>query len=197
MIGNPVWSRSNILLLAGMGVCSAWIAGAITLLNLTGRVVMSMGGFVASGGPYAIAHPAHGWMAIVPLAIVSAGFAAVFSVWLSRKTGGFGLLTWLWAGLFVSLGVQFAIFGLKPPAQSGVKIVWGWIVCAALFIPMGIAPLIGARFLGNPVAISPSLHANRPALLSPVYRKVYAACVILGAAAGIAGAFLLFRAVSR
>jgi hypothetical protein len=197
MNDNPVWTLGNVLLLACIFIASAWIGAGITLLNLAGRVVMSLGGFVASGGPYAIAHPAPGWIWIVPVAIVSTAFVAVFSVWLSHKTGGFSLLIWLWCGLFVSLGIQFAIFGLKPPTQSGVQIVWGWVLCAALFIPMGIAPLIGARWLGNPMAVSNPSSGSRPAEISPVYKAAYTICVVAGAAAGIVGSFLLFRALAR
>ncbi|MBN2200328.1 hypothetical protein JW777_00070 [bacterium] len=193
---DTVWTRSHILLLVCVAVASAWIAAGITLLNLAGRVVMSMGGFVASGGPYAIAHPAPGWIGIVPIALVSTAFMAVFSVWLSHKTGGFSLLTWLWAGLFVSLGVQFAIFGLKPPAQSGVRIVWAWILCAAFFLPMGIAPLIGARWLGNPTAVSNRSSGSLPAETSPAFKTAYAVCVLSGAAAGIAGGKFLFQCIA-
>jgi hypothetical protein len=193
---NRVWSTRNILLLAGIAICSAWIAAGITLLNLAGRVVMSLGGFVASGGPYAIAHPAPAWIPIVPLAIVSTAFVAVFSVWVSDRAGGFGLILWLWCGLFTSLGVQFALFGFHPPAGAGVKVVWGWVICAVFFLPMGLLPLLGAAGMGNPVDVSSKSSGFRPAKEDRAYRIAYAMAVVIGAAAGIAGALLLFRSLA-
>jgi hypothetical protein len=196
MNGISVWTRGNILLLAGIAIVSAWIAAGITLLNLAGRVVMSLGGFVASGGPYAIEHPAPGWIGVVPLAVVSTAFVAVFSVWLSNRAGGFSLLIWLWTGLFTSLGVQFAIFGFHPPAGAGVKIAWGWVICAVVFLPMGLLPVLGAIGMGNPAAGSTASSGSRPAETSPAYKAAYTACVIAGAAAGIAGGMLLFRGMA-
>jgi hypothetical protein len=61
-----IWNPRNILLLTGIAICSAWITAGITLLNLAGRVVMSLGGFVASGGPYAITHPESTYILIGP-----------------------------------------------------------------------------------------------------------------------------------
>ena len=43
---------------------------SLTLLYQGMRAIMYLGGFVASGGPYAIAHPAPGWVWIVPVSII-------------------------------------------------------------------------------------------------------------------------------
>jgi hypothetical protein len=196
MNSDRVWTPQNTGMLAGIFVASGWIAAGITLLNLAGRVVMSLGGFVASGGPYAIAHPAPGWIPMVPAAIVSSAFMALFSVWLANRTGGFSLLPFLWCGLFVTLGIQFAVFGLHPPATAKGGIAWGWLLCAAFFIPMGLAPAVLRKWLGDPTAIAPDASRVRPARESAAYRTAYSVCVIAGAAAGMAAGFAIFRAVA-
>ena len=48
----------------------AGVAFAISLLYQAMRPIMRLGGFVASGGPYAIEHPAPSWVWIMPVSIL-------------------------------------------------------------------------------------------------------------------------------
>lgn len=178
----------------GIAVCAAGIAAGICVLNLGARVVMSMGGFVAVGGPYEIAHPAPEWVALIPLSILASfGFGGL-SIWISSRTGGFSLLPLAWAGLFISLGWQFAYFGWNPP---GGGVAWGWLLCAVVFIPMGVAPL-PAFFRGRGmfglgagwVAPRDDTDGDRG------FRVAYAIAVALGAVAGVVGGWMLFVAIA-
>jgi hypothetical protein len=112
---------------------------ALTNLYLGMRGVMRLGGFVASGGPYEIAHQAPGWIWIMPVSI----FVGLISVFVSfgagGKLGGPNLMALAWSALFTSLGWNFMEFGFSPPGGQGLS--WGWIICGVVFIPMGLIPL--------------------------------------------------------
>ncbi len=179
--------------------CVAWVAACLTILFLGMRGVMRLGGFVASGGPYPIAHPAPGWVWIVPVAVVT-GLAAVFAGIFANPRGGWvSLLPLAWPALFVSLGWNFLEFGFRPPSGGG-GVAWGWLVCGFLFIPMGLLPLLAARSgvkrrlvealrnQGRKVPVA--LDAGRRFSAWP------AALQLLAAAAGVLGGWRLFAAVA-
>jgi len=180
-------------MLLAMALCSAGLAASIALLNLGGRAVMELGGFVATGGPYVIAHPAPDWAGIMPLAVVAMLVFGGWSAYLSHRTGGSSLLGLAWAGLFISLGCQFGLMALDPPGQE--SIAWGWMVCAILFVPMGLAGLLvrpGGR------ARSGAVHGllwygERPRPCDDnSYRAAYTLLVVAGAVAGLAAALASF-----
>ncbi|PKQ19556.1 MAG: hypothetical protein CVT66_09560 [Actinobacteria bacterium HGW-Actinobacteria-6] len=190
---DRAFSRDSLLTLAAIAVSAAGLAACITLVNLASTVVMELGGFVAIGGPYEIAHPAPGWIVLMPISIVS-GFAfGGLSLWASSRVDGYNLIPAVWTGLFVSLGVQFAYFGLRPPGGGGPA--WAWIVCAVVFIPMGLAQAKGV--VTGTSSFFPKTHAPRDgAYQDKTYRTVYLALVVLGALLGVVGGILLFRAVA-
>jgi len=190
----PVWTRRSVGWLFGMVFVTTGLATAVTLLNLAGRVIMEMGGFVAVGGPYEIAHPAPGWIALVPGSIFLGFACGGLSMILSMRTGGFSLLPLTWCSLFVSLGVQFAIMGLNPPGPGGPA--WGWIICAVVFIPMGLTALPavvrGRELFGMP-RMSTLWGSTPPPYGNPRYKQAYIASVIAGIVGGVAAAFILFK----
>jgi hypothetical protein len=126
---------------AGLFLSTGILAGCLTMLYLGMRGVMELGGMVASGGPYAIEHPAPDWVWVVPVSIF-AGLASAFASFVfHRSTGGPGLHFLAWPALFTSLGYNFLDFGLNPPGD-GTGFAWGWLICAALFLVMGLGPLV-------------------------------------------------------
>lgn len=187
-------------LYAGIAVCSAGLSCCITVLNLASRFVMSLGGFAASGGPYEIAHPAPDWILAVPASIILCFVFGGISILISRRTGGFSLLPFAWSGLFLSLGFQFADMGMNPPGDGGTA--WGWIVCAALFVPMGLAPLVAvpagrirrrrlySRYQWLVSSSEPRVHADRAGSV------VFTFCVAIGAISGTVTGFLIYRLVT-
>ena len=63
----------------------------MTLLSQAMRGVMDLGGFVASGGPYEIAHPAPGWIWVFPVSILAGlVFLLLYSIF-AKKIGGIKL----------------------------------------------------------------------------------------------------------
>jgi hypothetical protein len=120
---------------------SQFIFGAaLTTLYLGMRGIMRLGGFVASGGPYAITHPAPGWVWVMPVSIIL-GLTSVFvSFGIGRKIGGLNLMALSWSAVCLSLGWNFMEFGIKPHAAEGP--VWGDIISGAVIILIGAIPLI-------------------------------------------------------
>lgn len=113
----------------------------MTLLYHSMRGVMDLGGFVASGGPYEIAHPAPGWIWVLPVSIIAGlVFLLLYSLF-AKKVGGIKLTVFAWSALFCSLGYNFLAYAF-PPAEKGGGIVVGWLICGILFELMGGIPLL-------------------------------------------------------
>lgn len=113
-------------------------AFCISCLYLGMRPIMRLGGMVASGGPYAIAHPAPGWVWIIPLSVVF-GLVCFFLNLFTAPADGVDLMPLAWPGLFLSLGWNFLEFAFAPP---GGGFAWGWLLCGVTFVLMGGLPLL-------------------------------------------------------
>lgn len=121
-----------------LGAVLSWglFALCFSLLYRGSATVMGLGGFCASGGPYEIEVecPAE-VVATLPLSIFG-GIAAVgVGLFLAR---GFAtpLVAWAWPVLFVGLGIAFGVAGFTVEG-GGTN-----LVIAALFVLMGLAPLV-------------------------------------------------------
>lgn len=127
-----------VLMVAGLAVVTA----GLTVVFLSMRAVMNVGGACGSGGPYVIAQPCpDGVAALLPLGIMG-GLVGLF-VYVIAGSGlpGPRLVYFAWSALFLSLGWNFWEFGLNPPGSDGIA--WGWIVCGIAFVVMGGVPLLG------------------------------------------------------
>lgn len=119
------------------------VAAGLTVVFMSMRAVMDIGGTCASGGPYVIATPCpEGAAALLPLGII----VGLIGLWMyaltSSKLPGPRLTLLSWSALFLSLGWNFWQYGLNPPIP-GTGVVWGWIICGVVFIAMGALPLFG------------------------------------------------------
>ncbi|HUR17268.1 MAG TPA: SHOCT domain-containing protein [Candidatus Limnocylindrales bacterium] len=152
MIGitrSPRFSLADVALylvgVAGLAMC-------LTLIWLSMRAVMNVGGFCAEGGPYVIETRCP---AGTPLAITFGVFGLfVFgglAVWKGVAIGGryAGLVALAWPALFISLGWNFLEFAFNPPGPPGQGIVWGWLIPGVVFIVMGAGPLLLALDIGK------------------------------------------------
>ena len=115
------------------------VAFCISTLYHAMRPIMRLGGMVASGGPYAIEHPAPSWVWVLPLAIIAGMICFFLNLFTSPGADGVNLMPLAWPGLFLSLGWNFLEFTFSPP---GGGIAWGWLVCGVLFVLMGGLPLL-------------------------------------------------------
>jgi hypothetical protein len=123
-------------------VTLAGVSAALTILFLSMRSVMRIGGFCASGqSAFVIAHRCPKGVPLLMLGAVWGGlvFAGLYA-WQSFRSGAPSLVALLWPALFLSLGWNFLQFGLSSPEGGGA--VAGWLVCAVVFILMGGIPLV-------------------------------------------------------
>lgn len=131
--GAGGWKRGLLFHFTIFGV-----AFAIACLYHGMRGVMRLGGMVASGGPYAIEHPAPSWVWVMPVAILF-GMACFFINLFSSGPDSVNLMPLAWPGLFLSTGWNFLEFAFSPP---GGGFAWGWLVCGVAFVLMGGLPLL-------------------------------------------------------
>jgi hypothetical protein len=120
-----------------LGSIVSWLLFSLSfsLLYTGSAVVMGLGGFCASGGPYVIETECpEAVVAFVPLSIFGGLAAAAIGAIFAQ---GFGtpLISWAWPVLFVGLGVAFLISSTVP---GGIT----FLVIGVLFAIMGLAPLV-------------------------------------------------------
>ncbi len=136
---DPTTLRRVVLMFVGLAI----VTTGLTLVFLSMRAVMDIGGYCASGGPYVIAQECpEGAAALMPVGIIVGLLGLwMYAVSVSRLPGPrLTLLTW--SALFLSLGWNFWEYGLNPPDGSD-GLVWGWIICGIAFVLMGGFPLLG------------------------------------------------------
>jgi hypothetical protein len=130
----------------------AGLAMSLTLVFLSMRAVMGVGGFCAEGGPYVIeTHCPEG----VPL-LITGGIFGLFifgglMAWKDSLIGGpyGGLVLLAWPVLFLSLGWNFLEFAFNPPGPPGQGIIWGWLIPGVLFVIMGLVPVLAVLPIGH------------------------------------------------
>jgi hypothetical protein len=151
---GPIWR------VAGSFVSWFLFALSFSLLYQGSALVMGLGGFCASGGPYVIETECpDAVVAFVPLSIfgglIAVAIGAVFAQ-------GFGtpLLTWAWPVLFGGLGAAFLLASTQP---GGIT----FLIIGILFVVMGLVPLVieiraslQAVFLGTTNAFDVKFEEN-------------------------------------
>ena len=135
----------------GLGAVTGYLVGmgglafTLTILWLSMRAVMGIGGACASGGPYvpAVECP-DAVVLLTPLSIFGIFIFGGLAAWGGANLGGkwIALIALGWPALFLSLGWNFLEFGFNPPGGNDGKLVWSWIFCGIVFVLMGGIPLI-------------------------------------------------------
>lgn len=152
------------------GSFASWLLFTFSFLGLfqTSSIVIGLGGYCASGGPYVIETECPESVVIfAPLGIFGMLIAVGIGLLLARSFGT-PLYLWAWPILFVGLGAQF-ILG----AVGGVSIVTN-IVIGVMFIAMGLVPwwwIIRAGI--QPFLIGMANPAGRPFSYRDTGRKSY------------------------
>lgn len=186
------------LVLALVG--AAGLTASIALLYLGMQPIMDVGGFVAVGGPYEIAHPAPEWVMLIPVSIWCMFIFGGLNLWTTRRNWSLGLIPLAWVGLFGSLGWNFLRNGVNPPVGEGLA--WGWVISGVVFWLMALVPLL---FIGSwliEVAKTALAHERQPipprggAFAAGYARPPYVAAQALGIAAGVVGAIVLFASAT-
>jgi hypothetical protein len=136
----------------------AGLACSLTLVFLSMRSVMNVGGFCAEGGPYQIRqHCPQGIPGIMIGSIwggliLAFAYAVVVSRWAIP-----GLVHLAWSALFLSLGWNFFEYAFDPPGTTK-GIIWGWLICGVVFAAMGGFPL----FVTVPAIVRQFLRGEEP-----------------------------------
>ena len=126
---------------ASVFVTLAGVACGLTLLYLGMRAVMDIGGACASGGPYVPRVECPEGVPLLMFAGIWGGLIFVgLYLWSTSKHKVPTLVAFAWPALFLSLGWNFLDYGIDPPVGEGL--VWGWLICAVLFVAMGGLPLL-------------------------------------------------------
>lgn len=126
---SPIWR------VIGSGASWLLFTFCFALLYMGSTIVMGMGGYCASGGPYVIETECPDAVAVtMPLSIFGGLAAVALGVYLTR---GFGvpLVSWAWPILFVGLGAAFLISSVQP---GGIT----FLIVGLLFVVMGGFPLV-------------------------------------------------------
>lgn len=163
---------------------------SLTVLYLSMRAVMGVGGSCAEGGPYTISVHCPGGVAyLTPLSIFAmiAGGALYFTARV-KNSPEWGYL--FWSALFLSLGWNFLEFGLKSP--GGVDI--SWMICAVVFGIMGIGPLFAADKVSASAILFGSRSKEQALVPFTESRPFLLGFHLVAAAAGIYFGMMLFYA---
>jgi hypothetical protein len=143
---TPVWRL--------VGSVVSWASFVFFFLGLyqAAGLVMGLGGYCASGGPYVIETECpQSVILFAPLGIfgffVSAGIALAVA-----RGFGVSLVAWAWPIMFVGLGIQFFL-----GAAAGQGVISNSIV-GALFVVMGLAPV---WFVVSSKTLVPTLVGSR------------------------------------
>lgn len=125
-----------------IGLSLAGVACALTMVFLSMRSVMDVGGFCAEGGPFEIEqHCPQGVPGVMIGSLWGGIILAGVYVWQTLKNKVPGFTGLLWPALFLSLGWNFLEYAFNPPGTGG-GVVWGWLICGILFLLMGGLPLL-------------------------------------------------------
>lgn len=181
--------------LIGVVLTPLGTATSMTVLWLSMRAVLALGGFVASGGPYVIAHQAPTWVWLLPVSIVLLIVCMFASQELNSSFETPSLMLVAWSMLFLSLGWNFLEFGLHPPGGGGLSV--GWLVSAAAFFATGGG---GLYALSQAVQVNREFDRNKEERTGVPSRPgfaVYLGATVLAIAAGILLGVLVFNIAVR
>ena len=163
--------------LIALAVSAAIMTAGVVWLYMASGPVMEAGGFVATGGPYVIEHPAEDWIWLPTMGATFMTFAAVTNALISRGLNRPGLILPFWAGLFGSLAIPFFNYGFHAP---GGGVSWAWIVCGVVFALMALPAIL--------VLLLPSSWRG--------FRGAFGVADAVGVAVGLAGGLWVWSLVA-
>jgi len=147
---------------------------------------MDQGGFVASGGPYEIAHPVPQGFWILPVAFIGLWVFPIAHAIFASRIKGFGLIYATWCALWTSVGGTTFWYGFNPPGGHGLA--WGWLTMGGIFLLVGL----GSTWLYVSYLRSPD---REPSKMPANQRIPYAVMVVAALAGGVVAGFQTFGVV--
>ena len=125
-----------------MAVSWAGFAMSFTLLFLSMRAILAVGGYCAEGGPYVIqTHcPGNsGWL--TPLSVYFGLASVAIGMYFARGLGA-SLMQWAWQILFIGLSVNFLQVGFGSGGLEPAGLDPTGLALGLMFLVMGAVPLI-------------------------------------------------------
>ena len=165
----------------GAAICALGISACLTIVVLGGAQIMDAGGFVASGGPYQIAHPVPSGFWIQPLAfcgLFAFSFAHSVFAWRIKAPQ---LMYATWCALWTAVGAQTLWYGLYPP--RGTAPAWGWLIMGGVFLLAGLGSVAAYFALRDFIEWQ---HSELSAGKLVVYWTITITAVVVGVPLGIA-----------
>jgi hypothetical protein len=146
--------RAGVFSLIALAVSAAFMVSGIVWIYQASGPVMEAGGFVATGGPYVIAHPAEDWIWLPTMGATLMSFAVVgncFAAASLNRPATVSILVF-WTALFGSSSSQFLKYGINAPGGGQS---WTWIILGVMFalfaaptLLMLLLPATWRRFTG-------------------------------------------------
>lgn len=170
----------------GAAVSALGIAASVTIVTLGGMATMDEGGFVASGGPYVIAHPAPEGFWILPIAFIGMVSFPIAHAFFANRIKGFGLIYATWCAVWTAIGATTLWYGFNPPGGGGLA--GGWLTMGGIFLVVGIGS-IAVYVWTKPLA------EMRDVVMATRSRMIYSAMTLAALAAGVFVGTSVFRAI--
>jgi len=146
-------AKRSALMFVGL----AGISSALTIMFLSMRSVMDVGGVCASGNTAFT--PRQPCPTGVPGLMVGSIFLGLLFLGIYAVTVvGPNLTLLAWPALFLSLGFNFLDYGISPRGGGGPA--FGWLFCAVIFGLMGGVPLVfgvHALLTGRETRVKPNV----------------------------------------
>ncbi len=135
-------------------------------MTLGGMAIMDEGGFVASGGPYQIAHPVPEGFWLLPVAFIGVWVSSAAHGIFASRIRGFGLIYATWCAIWTSIGGTTLWYGVNPP--SGHGLAWGWLIMGGVFLLVGLGSAwLYASYLRSPDREPSEMPENRRIRMRP------------------------------
>jgi hypothetical protein len=132
--------RPSLPATLGFLLALAGVAASLTVVFLSMRSVMEIGGACASGGGFVPARPCPDGVSGLLVGGIWAGLLlALVYIGLAARFGIPSLAGLLWPALFISLGWNFLEYAFDPP--FGGEVATGWLIPGIVFMLMGGIPL--------------------------------------------------------
>ncbi len=170
----------------GAALGALGLGASITVVTLGGMAIMDEGGFVASGGPYQIAHPVPEGFWLLPVAFIGVWVSSAAHGIFASRIRGFGLIYATWCAIWTSIGGTTLWYGVNPP--SGHGLAWGWLIMGGVFLLVGLGSAwLYASYLRSPDREPSEMPENR--------RIPYAVLIAAALAGGVVAGLQIFSRV--
>jgi hypothetical protein len=171
----------------GAAACAFGLGACITVVTLGGMQIMDAGGYVASGGPYQIAHPVPRGFWIQPVAFIGIWMFLAAHGFFASRIKGFWLVYATWCALWTSVGATTLWYGFNPPQSDGLA--WGWLVMGGVFLLVGLSSTwVYVHLLTS--------KDREPSAMPSNQRAPYAVMISAALAAGVVAGFQVLAAVA-